>query len=221
MDADTALRDRGRLSTRHARLLVALLGLHLVSPAFQMLSPVAGFFVLFPLYLFILTTATLVMSSRRSRVLIAVLAIPAVAAGVVGIPEPGRGALLLSASTLPFLIYAACVVLRSVLGPGVVDQARLLGSASVFILMAQAWAGLYAGLELLTPGTFAVPGDAAPGPGDLGYFSFVTQTTLGYGDIIATSPIARAAATLQATTGLFYMGVIVARFAGRLQLADA
>jgi hypothetical protein len=61
-------------------------------------------------------------------------------------------------------------------------------------------------------------GESSVHPGDLAYFSLVTQTTLGYGDIVPASPLARAFATLQALTGLFYMGVVVARFTGRLQM---
>lgn len=220
MDADRVVVDRGRSATRHTALVAALLGFHLAGPAAQMLTPAANLFVLFPLYLAVLTTAILAMSSNSSRLLIVTLSLPAIAVGLMALSEPERGALMLSASTLPFLGCAAGVVLRSVLKPGVIDQARLLGSVSVFILAAQAWAGLYAGLELLNPGTFSMPGSAAPRPEDLGYFSLVTQTTLGFGDIIPTTPVARAITTLQATAGLFYMGVIVARFTDRLKLGD-
>ena len=184
-----------------------------------MLAPKLTLILLLPLYVIVLAAATMVMSSSRSRSIIATLAAPMIAAAIASAAAVERAPLIISASTLPFLAYAAAVVLWSVLKPGVIDQTRLLGSASVFILAAQAWASAYAGLELLAPGTFAPPADRPVAPGDLTYFSFTTQTTLGYGDVTPQSPIARAAATLQATAGLFYMGVIVARFAGRLRIA--
>jgi voltage-gated potassium channel len=219
-ETETDVTEGRRIYRRHAQLLGALIVFQIGAPAAQSVSPALGPFVLLPLYVVVLATATLVMSSSRRRVLIGALSMPVVVAAVATGFKPAHGSLLLSASTAPFLAYAAGVVLSSVLAPGVINQARLLGSASVFILVAQAWAAVYAGFELIFSGTFAITGEDSVRPGDLTYFSFVTQTTLGYGDVTPTSAFARAAATLQATAGLFYMGVIVARFAGRLQLTD-
>jgi len=214
--------SRRRVSRRHAQLLAALLAFHLAAPATQMLAPKLTLFLLLPLYVIVLAAATMVMASNRSRTLIALLAAPMLAAvvAVASDDAPDRAPLIIAASTLPFLAYTAAVVLWSVLKPGIIDQARLLGSASVFILAAQAWASAYAALELLAPATFALPTGQPVTPSDLTYLSFATQTTLGYGDVTPQSPIARAFATLQATAGIFYMGVIVARFAGRLQLTE-
>lgn len=220
-EAETDATIGRRVYRRHAQLLGALILFQIGAPAAHIVSPALGPFVLLPLYVVVLATATMVMSSNRKRTLIGVLSVPMVIAAVGSRFGPECGGLLLAASTAPFLAYAAGVVLSSVLAPGIIDQARLLGSASVFILMAQTCAGIYAGLELPSPGTFANTGESSVLPGDLTYFSFVTQTTLGYGDIRPVTPISRAVATLQATAGLFYMGVIVARFAGRLQLTDS
>ena len=46
------------------------------------------------------------------------------------------------------------------------------------------------------------------------YYSFVTMTTLGYGDIVPVSSAARGLATLQAVVGQLYLAVLVARLVG-------
>lgn len=205
-------------SFRHAQLLAVLICFHVASPLVQVAMPAVAVFLLLPLYFVVLGSATMAMSTSRKRSVLGVLAVPVAVAAVICIVVKDRESLILSASTLPFLSYAASVVFLSVLRPGAVDQARLLGSACVFILMAQVWAACYSVLELLSPGAFIVPGAASVQVGDLTYLSFVTQTTLGYGDVTPVSPVARSLATLQATAGIFYMGVIVARFAGRLEV---
>ncbi len=50
--------------------------------------------------------------------------------------------------------------------------------------------------------------------GNAGYYSFVTMTTLGYGDIVPASPVARMCAVLQAVLGQLYLAVLVARLVG-------
>jgi hypothetical protein len=122
-------------------------------------------------------------------------------------------------AALPFIVYTGLVLLRRVVSPGMINEARLLASGSVFLLIAHAWSGVYAAIELVDPGSFERDGTVALGSGDLTYLSFVTQTTLGYGDVVPATPVARAAATLHASAGLFYMAVVVARFAGQLQLS--
>jgi hypothetical protein len=52
------------------------------------------------------------------------------------------------------------------------------------------------------------------------YFSFATLTTLGYGDIVPVSAIARTLATLEAITGQLYLAVLVARLVG-LHIAES
>ncbi len=205
-------------SFRHAQLLAVLICFHVASPLVQVAMPAVAVFLLLPLYFLVLGSATVAMSTGRKRSVLGVLAVPMAVAAVICFAVNERESLILSASTLPFLTYAASVVFLSVIRPGAVDQARLLGSACVFILVAQVWAATYSLLELLSPGAFAVTGHPQVQIGDLTYLSFVTQTTLGYGDVTPVSPLARSLATLQATAGLFYMGVIVARFAGRFEV---
>jgi voltage-gated potassium channel Kch len=49
------------------------------------------------------------------------------------------------------------------------------------------------------------------------YFSFVTLTTLGYGDISPATPIAEVIVILEAVTGMFYLAVIVASLIGAMR----
>jgi voltage-gated potassium channel Kch len=52
------------------------------------------------------------------------------------------------------------------------------------------------------------------------YFSFTTLTTLGYGDIVPVSPIARALTSTEAITGPIYLAVLVVRLVG-LNIAES
>ena len=89
---------------------------------------------------------------------------------------------------------------------------RLFGAVCVYLLLGVIWALTYSIVELAMPGSFS--GFAAWS--DRGwdsewiYFSFVTMTTLGYGDLLPVSATARALAYLQAVFGLFYIAILVA-----------
>ena len=77
------------------------------------------------------------------------------------------------------------------------------------------WGYGYTLLEHLLPGSFNHP--AGLSELDLGafdYFSFVTMTTLGYGDITPASEPARAMVMIQTVSGQVYLAVLVARLVG-------
>ena len=86
------------------------------------------------------------------------------------------------------------------------------------------WGSLYGVIYLLAPGAFHLPvgwmaaaeqGIARDVPVNLlTYFSFMTLTTVGYGDVLPNSGSARAAVTLEAVLGHFYLAVLVARLVG-------
>jgi voltage-gated potassium channel Kch len=78
------------------------------------------------------------------------------------------------------------------------------------------WGEGYGLIELLRPGSLKLPSvDPVAGPrAMLQYFSFVTITTVGYGDIYPVSPLARATAATEALLGQLYLVVLVARLVG-------
>jgi hypothetical protein len=71
-------------------------------------------------------------------------------------------------------------------------------------------------IALLIPGAFSIQGASSPGGGEslqsqLFYFSFVTLTTIGYGDIAAVHPIVRMLVILEGVVGQLFPAILIAR----------
>ena len=99
-----------------------------------------------------------------------------------------------------------------VLFHGRVDANRLAGALSLYLLLGLVWTLMY--LVVLTFDPRALSGlsfdNWRHAFSDVAYFSFVTLTTLGYGDILPRDPLARFLAYLEAVTGVFYLAIVVA-----------
>lgn len=133
-----------------------------------------------------------------------------------------RTALLLSAaSTMLFLIAVTGAVLYRVLRQGPITPQRIQGAVAVYLMLGLIWALAYSLVFLCDPTSFGI-GHSPEGELDFGeiqthgmsrliYFSFVTMTTLGYGDIAPHGRPAENLAILQALTGQIYLVVIMAR----------
>jgi Ion channel len=105
------------------------------------------------------------------------------------------------------------IVLRAVFGPGPVTYHRVIGAVLLYLTIAMLFIALYSFVGLLFPG--AIKGlsidDDAKLPAELIYFSFVTMTSTGYGDILPVHPIARSLANLEAIIGQLYPATLLAR----------
>ena len=113
-------------------------------------------------------------------------------------------------STLATLVALCWVVLALVLRPGPITTRRIEGAIAVYLLLGFSWAHAYELVVLWHPGAFtgAVEGRGSP---PWTYYSFVTLTTMGYGDIMPVHPLARAGAVLEALTGQLYLAIMLAR----------
>ncbi len=129
-------------------------------------------------------------------------------------------ALARGALTTAFLAVVAWVVLSEVVGARRVSQDTILGAACVYLLIGLAWASVYGVIHLMDPEAFRFPDGGPVGDGalevryELVYYSFVTLTTLGFGDVAPVSPLARGLTTLEAVTGQLYIALLVARLVG-------
>jgi hypothetical protein len=116
--------------------------------------------------------------------------------------------------SLAFCVVFGLVVLRDVLRGGTVDLNRVFGAVCVYLLLGISWSILFELLEEL-PGPDAFRGLDGSAHSYV-YFSFVTLTTLGFGDIVPLSPAARTLVYLEAAVGQLYLTILVAALVGRL-----
>lgn len=154
--------------------------------------------------------------ARQVLMPIAVLVLSVdLASWVVPIPEAWIRACVLLALLLLLLI-----VLAQTFRDGPVSHHRLLGAVAAYILLGVIWAETYSLLELLRPGSFSGPISVADGPRAWFYFSFITLTTAGYGDILPIHPAARSLAALEAVTGPLYLAILLARLVSQAVVSD-
>lgn len=143
------------------------------------------------------------------------LGVPHIAAIWFGTALPGNeGNLVGLVFGLLFYSFVAGVLLRFLLTAPTVTADMLYGAVSIYFLLGLVWTMAYALVETLHPGSLTM---TRPGPlilDDFMYYSLVTLTTLGYGDITPATPAMRSLAILQAVTGVFYTTVLVARLVG-------
>lgn len=107
-----------------------------------------------------------------------------------------------------------CVVAKMVYGEGKVTGHRIRGAIALYLLIAAFFAGLYTFLETVSPGAFRLPDYWQEGSDVkfvLAYFSFVTMTTVGYGDVTAVHPFARSLVMFEALIGQLYPAILLAR----------
>lgn len=124
-----------------------------------------------------------------------------------------------------FLIYAAVLVLKVVLfARHQVALDTIMGAINVYLLIGVIWAYFYFIALLLEPSAFRFSGEVnavvsmdpvASHASHLAYYSFVTLSTLGYGDVTASAPITRLLAVFEALTGQLYLVTLVAGLVGR------
>ncbi len=117
---------------------------------------------------------------------------------------------------LLFLVLSVWAAARQVLFAGVVNTNIIVGAVALYLLLGLAWAIAYLLVEQITPGSLTglPPGDWQTKMQTVVYFSFVTLSTLGYGDITPTLPMTRFLSYSEAITGQFYIAVLVASLVG-------
>ena len=170
--------------------------------------------VLFPVILF--ATIGSAAETRRQLIGLVVLALAGLALDVLEANTTSR-AVEVSAHAVhvAFLLLTIVVILRHVFRDAAVGPDMVLGAVCAYLLLGLAFNQVYSLVETVQPGSFA---GAIGVQRDGGYFSLVTLSTLGYGDVVPVRALARSIAALEAVFGQFYIAVIVARLVA-LQMA--
>jgi hypothetical protein len=114
-----------------------------------------------------------------------------------------------------FLFWVCGMLLRDiVLRSHTVTADVILGAVNVYLMIGVGFAFVYGLIELLQPGSFTGLEELASAPGQVAYFlyfSFITISTLGYGDISPITPHGMTATYIEAIFGQMYLAILVAR----------
>ena len=113
------------------------------------------------------------------------------------------------------LAFTGVVTLRSTLQAKRVSVEQISGALSAYLLMGLVWGLTFFLLESAAPGSLSI--ESGPDTARLGasiYYSFVTLTTLGYGDILPLTDRARSLAYVEAVIGQIYLVVLVGKLVG-------
>ena len=200
---------------RFALLLGSLVLLLLLSPVLE--ASAAGNLLLTLLFTLVLLAAVLAASTRRSTLGIALLfALPWLYLTWLHPQWRAEPADVIASLLLICLgLFVLGLVLLRVVRARRVDADILCGALAVYLLTGVVWAICYGVIEALAPGSFGLSSEAS---GDvwnqLLYFSLVTLTTLGYGDISPVTSVARIWSALEAVVGTLYLAVLISRLVG-------
>jgi len=221
-------------------LLVAVLAAPILVPD----GPLVRRVMVIALIILMLSGLSAISERRGQMIVGLCLAVPAAALGVIGVGSGDHELYVASQFFyLVFFVHLAFHILRWTLRQHEVDSETIYGAVGVYLLMALVWGLAYYMVVVTSPGSFHFPehddlgriqtlraeavesgrtptfsGDwrevSSHTQGTMMYYSFVTLTTLGYGDIYPASDVTRILAMLEATLGQLYLVILVARLVG-------
>jgi hypothetical protein len=153
--------------------------------------------------------------SRNLLTIAAILAVPAIVGRWVHQFRPDLPREYFLAASLLFIVFLIANMLYFILRARHVNAEVLCAGLSVYLLLGTAWMFAYLLVSDLSPGAFVF----TAGPDSIHvlsgfnayYFSFITLGTVGYGDIVPVSHVARMLAAAEGITGTLFMAVLIAR----------
>jgi hypothetical protein len=196
-------------------LIVLIVMMIVLAPFIQDFIRISYLIQLFFTIIFI--TTIYAVSQKRNHIIIAViLSIPTILA--LWSNEIAINNTLITIGYICGLILFAFVIiliLKYVFSEQVVTRQTISAAIAVYLLIALMWTFIYRLIAMLYPGSFAIAHSELQGVANIYiYFSLVTITTLGYGDITPIGSHAVSMAVLEAVTGQIYLVVVVAWFVG-------
>jgi len=206
-------------------MLIALVLLFVATPFIEGL-PGGDFIELILTIVFFLSAVRAVGGRRRMLLLTFLLVVPAAVCRWMSHHQPhGFLPVIFFVSAIAFLTFVIVHILRFVLRTPRVNTEVLCASISVYLMLGLLWAMAYRLVAFLTPAAFtfnAAQVVSQPMEGFTAfYFSFVTLSTVGYGDITPVSSVARMLAVMESMTGTLYVAVLIARLVALYSTSDS
>lgn len=209
-----------------ASLLLMMAAAPLVHLVWPISRPILSHILMLSLFGLMLLSAVLAACQSRGQAILALwLAVPGFVIDVIGqLTDHGGVASLGHVFETLFLGYTVVLILRLIFTVERVTLNMIWAAGCAYLLLGVLFANVYSLLDILQPGSFHfsfAAGDRQEwmrlGSGESVYplyFSFVTITTLGYGDMVPAAGGTRMLAAVEAIIGQLYLAVLVARLVG-------
>ncbi len=169
-------------------------------------------------FAFTMIVAMAAMGGKKGRIFVIAVALAAFVVQFTRFFGHGPGIAIADAalSAVALGTFAGLVIFDVFRRDPVPD--RLIDVVLAYLLIGGTFAFAYEVVNITIPGSIDLSGGHA-WASDYVYFSFVTMTSVGYGDVLPTHPISRSLAMLEALTGQLYVAVLIARFVN-VQMGD-
>ena len=138
---------------------------------------------------------------------------PVLAVGAEDGTGPGRAPAVFLTSIAYHAVFV-WVLARYTFGARQVMTETILAATALYLVIGSGFAAVFATVEWLQPGSFVGPDGPVASWQEHLYFSYVTLTSAGYGDILPRRPIAQATAVAEAIVGVLYTVILLARLVG-------
>lgn len=210
-----APRTDWQLAPNSAIILLGALGVLYITMPFVELFPYGGAVEALLVGIVMVFSIAAVGGRAHSAMIAIALLLPAFGGRVLHLAFPEIVPdWLYRAATAVFFGYAVLHLVRFILRSPVIDNNVLCAALATYLMLALLWVPLYALADDLNPNAFSYGG--APQTGAMEgfnalYFSMITLCTVGYGDILPVSSMARMLVVMQVVTGVFYTGVFISR----------
>jgi hypothetical protein len=215
--------------SRPLPLVLGLVALLLLTPEAltEQHPPLIG---LLALALFALGTLAVAGNPRLRRISLVFLAVSFAARIAFLFTPSGPRYVVAQVTGAGFLVLTAVALVQVTWSRAHAAQERIEAAVATYLLLGFVWAQAYSLVQLANHDAFRFPEAVAEGESPMLarasehrflYFSFVTLTTLGYGDVTPMRPLARSLAALEAVTGQLFLAITVARLVALRVTEDA
>ncbi|MFT6220078.1 MAG: hypothetical protein ACJAVG_000788 [Rickettsiales bacterium] len=197
--------------TNYIFLLVSLIFLLIASPFFDKGS--LGGNIMDVFFLVTMIISVLIVNGNKYKIFFTLLLLIPILARIFGDSNLNSLTTAITALFFAYIIYLMLIDLFAVRN---ITPNIIFGSICVYLLIAVFWAFIYILIANFIPNSFNFSDNIVSREevSEFLYYSLTTLTTLGYGDLTATSSPARSISVLEAVVGQIYLAILVARFVG-------
>lgn len=200
------------LKSRFVYISIAILLVFLVGPFLRQTGKSGHFFATLLVAMVPLTSFYALNADRKRAFIILFIAAPFVILDVINMFFTYRYLVVAEYSFATILyFYIVVLLIVNLLSYRVITANLVFCAISIYFMIGVMWAGVYRVLEGIFPGSFSGISETD----DLLYFSFVTLTTVGFGEITPQSMLCKRLTVFESAMGSLYLAVVIAIIVGR------